>query len=114
MHEIARARPLLGTFVAIRATGLRKGEAVAAIESAFGEIAAINRCMSFHDPDSDLSRLHRAGDKAIIVNSRTYDVLAHSIAMADESGGLFDPSIAPTLVEWNLLPAPDGPTSVDP
>jgi thiamine biosynthesis lipoprotein len=105
--DIARARPWLGTIVAMRAGGLAEADALAAIERAFAEIAQIHRCMSFHEPGSDLSRLHRAGGDAVAVDPRTFDVLSRALAFARESDGLFDPGIARQLVDWALLPTPE-------
>ena len=113
MRDIARARPLLGTIVEIRAGGLPEATALAAIEYAFAEIATIHARMTFHDRGSDLSRLHRARGRAIGVDPRTYEVLEQAIAIAAESGGLFDPCIAAQLVEWKLLPEPEGAQAVD-
>ena len=52
-----RAKPLLGTFVEIAVAGADDGEA--AVEAAFAAVARVHRLMSFHAPDSDLSRLNR-------------------------------------------------------
>lgn len=112
--EIARARPWLGTIVVLRVGGLSEARARDAIETAFAEIGAGHRCMSFHEHGSDLSRLHRAAGAAIAVDRRTYEVLERAIAIAAESDGLFDPSIGSRLVEWNLLPRPIGGIDPDP
>jgi thiamine biosynthesis lipoprotein len=113
--EMRRSRPWLGTFVDIRIEGLTAVAAVAAIESAFAEIAAVHRLMSFHEPDSDLSRLHcGAHRRAVAVDARTHDVLAHALRFASESEGRFDPTIAARLVEWELLPRPRDTPPPDP
>jgi len=114
MRDVARARPWLGTIVGIRVGGLAEARAIDAIERAFDEIGAVHRCMSFHERDSDLSRLHRANGAAIAVDARTHDVLARAIALAGQSDGLFDPSIGGTLVDWNVLPRPVEARDADP
>lgn len=107
MAVIARARPWLGTVVEVRVGGLAPARALAAIEAAFAEVAGVHRLMSFHDAGSDLSRLHRAGARAIVrVDARTWDVLGAACGIAEESDGRFDPTIAPRLVERGLLPRP--------
>jgi thiamine biosynthesis lipoprotein len=66
--------------------------------------------MSFHEPDSDVSRLNRAGaGNPVAVDPRTFAVLTQAQHMAEASGGIFDVTIAPDLVAWGFLPRPAGP-----
>lgn len=110
--EVQRARPLLGTLVAVRVSGVPHAVANAAIDRAFAEVAAFHRLMSFHEATSDLSRLNReACHTPVTVDSRTLAVLRAARALADETGGVFDPAIGGALVERGALPAPlDAPT----
>ncbi|GAA0713449.1 FAD:protein FMN transferase [Dokdonella soli] len=114
MHEMRRARPWLGTFVEIRVAGLANADALAAIDAAFAEVAEVHRLMSFHEPASDLSRLHRAAASAPVrVDARTFAVLEAALCLAAESDGRFDPTIAAQLVAWDFLPAPASSPSPD-
>jgi thiamine biosynthesis lipoprotein len=54
-----RARPLLGTFAEVEALGLVEPAPERAVAYAFEAIERVHRLMSFHDPDSDISRLNR-------------------------------------------------------
>lgn len=112
--RIQRARPLLGTLVALRAAGdARRAEA--AIARAFDAIADVQRRMSFHDPDSELSLLNRhAFDAPQVVSAGTWRVLRAALALARASGGRFDPTIGGRLVAWRQLPVPVGAGDVDP
>ena len=102
-----RAQPWLGTLVSIRVQGMAEHDAHYAIESAFGEIATVHRLMSFHDRESDLSRLNRAGvGDPVAVHPYTYEVLRQSISMSRASQGCFDVTVGADLVEWALLPRP--------
>jgi thiamine biosynthesis lipoprotein len=102
---IERAKPLLGTFVSVRVQGLEPVVAHAAINAAFAEIAAVHSLMSFHEPDSDLSRLNRtAHEYAVRVDERTLKVLQTAAQFSARSGGVFDITLAPPLVALNLLP----------
>jgi thiamine biosynthesis lipoprotein len=104
---VRRARPLLGTLVEIGIDGLDALRAAPAMEQAFAEIAAIHRLMSFHEPGSDLDRLHRAlPGVPVRVDARTHEVLAWSLRIAEASGGCFDPTVAVMQVAWGLLPRP--------
>lgn len=107
---LRRARPALGTLVEISVEGLPQAAALQALEAAFAEVAAVQRCMSFHAPDSDLARLHRAAPgSAVRVDARTHAVLrmAHTVAAA--SHGAFDITVAAQLVRRGALPRPASP-----
>jgi thiamine biosynthesis lipoprotein len=109
---VERARPLLGTLVAIRVHPSRSRtqeyvHAHQAIDAAFDEVAHVHRCMSFHDPASDVSRLNReALHRPVPVDPLTFDVLQTAREIASRSDGCFDVSIGAELVEWGLLPQP--------
>jgi thiamine biosynthesis lipoprotein len=106
--ELRRARPLLGTIVEITIDSHQKRVAERAIERAFASIAAIHQQMSFHDPNSMLSRLNReAFDRPVAVDDKTFQVLAIARDLYLLSDGLFDPTIAPTLQRSGFLPASD-------
>jgi thiamine biosynthesis lipoprotein len=105
---IERARPLLGTRVAIRVHGLPEARAHQAIDAAFREIEQIHGRMSFHEPSSDVSRLNRDACRGPVqVDARTIEVLRWSRQIGERSRGCFDITVAAQLVEWGLLPSPD-------
>ena len=84
-------------------------EAIRAIEAGFAAITDIHRLMSFHEPDSDISRINRADvGETIAVDSRTFAVLQASIRLSRMSDGIFDMTVAAGLVEAGLLPRPEG------
>lgn len=95
MPTVERARPLLGTMVAIRVEGCSLPRAHRVIDAAFADVALIGRLMSFQDPDSELSRLNRdAAYRVVSVHPHTFAVLRWSLAIAAASGGSFDVSAA--------------------
>jgi thiamine biosynthesis lipoprotein len=100
-----RARPLLGTFVEIEVAGAVKSEMNRAIDAAFEAVASVHRLMSFHEPDSDVSRLNReAWVRPVSVHAWTYRVLEAAVEMHRRSNGMFDIAVAPTLQAMGLLP----------
>jgi len=106
---VRRSRPLLGTYVAI-GVGLPETQALRAIDAGFAAVAEIHRLMSFHEPDSDVSRLNRAGGgSAVCVDPHTFAVLTQAQHMAEASNSVFDITVAPDLVAWGFLPRPEGP-----
>lgn len=108
-QPIERAKPLLGTIVRIRVHGLPSDVANDAIDGAFDLVADVHRLMSFHEPGSELSRLNgEASCGAVSIGPHTHAVLSRALELAEASEGLFDPTIAPALVENGLLPALPG------
>src|SRR5690242_21095405 len=99
---VTRCRPLLGTFVEITAAG----PAVAAhraIDRAFRAVERVHRLMSFHDPESDVSRINRAGRRdAVRVHAQTWRVLERAQSLAEATRGLFDVTVAAQLVRWRF------------
>ena len=103
--DMRRARPLLGTFVEITGAGRAAGDLGRAIDAAFEAVARVHRLMTFHDPQSDLSRLNSAaGDSAVRVHPWTYQVLQTALELHRRSAGLFDVAVAPALQQMGLLP----------
>ena len=111
--SIRRAQPLLGTFVEIAAADAAASDPQDAIDAAFGAVAQVHRLMSFHDPNSDVSRLNRDAPGCVVrVHAWTYQVLAAALELHRNSAGLFDITIAPMLQKRGLLPR--GPTEPAP
>jgi FAD:protein FMN transferase len=107
-NSMRLARPLLGTFVEIAASGAADRALQQAIDQAFATVAQVHRLMSFHDAASDVSRLNRgAAAGAVVVHAWTYHVLQTAAAMHRESAGVFDITIAPVLQKRGLLPYGD-------
>src|SRR5579884_3377987 len=103
--RVRRARPLLGTLVDIEVTGIH---AARAMEAAFAEIATIHHLMSFHETQSDVSRINRAAImEPVTINFRTYEVLRYAQTLAEKSDGAFDITVAGNLVKAGFLPEPD-------
>lgn len=108
------ARPLLGTIVSIQIGGMSARLAAQAIERGFDTVAAVHRLMSFHEPQSDVSRLNCCASKCtVVVDPRTFRVIRHAIDFSANSGGCFDITVARELVAWGLLPRPSSEHSPD-
>ncbi len=105
-HLIKRCQPLLGTFVEITVEGPQSEEKLhAEISKAFDLIRSVSRLMSFHDQDSDVSRLNRCAHIAPLrVHPWTWHVIQNAIKLSGETEGAFDITVAPKLVKWGYLP----------
>src|SRR5215510_7791270 len=105
LNRVRRARPALGTFVEITARGDNDAKLHAAIDRAFNAIARVERQMSFHQPDSDVSRINReAFQRKVAVDPWTWQVLRASQKLSRETDGIFDITVARTLMQWKYLP----------
>lgn len=103
--ELRRAKPLLGTFVEIRARAEEEACVRVGLTSAFAAVSEVHRLMSFHEPTSDVTRLNReAFSNPIRVHQWTWQVLARAQEFAVRSRGAFDITIAPLLSKWGYLP----------
>lgn len=101
-----RARPLLGTLVEITATGSSLVAVVAAVEAAFAAVQEVHRLMSFHEVESDVSRINMAGAREQVVVSRhTYRVLQFARQVSAACSGVFDVTVGNVLVRHAFLPA---------
>lgn len=103
--KIRRARPLLGTFVEIEVLGAAELDMTAAIDAAFDAVAKVHRLMSFHDAESDVSRLNREAQRQpTVVDDWTFSVLEVAVELHRRSNGMFDIAVAPALQALGLLP----------
>ena len=111
MRTYRRAQPHLGTLVEISVGGLEEAAANQAIDRGFAAIAEIHRLMSFHEANSDISRLNReASTAAVAIHPHTFAVLRHAQELSADTDGLFDITIASRLVAWGFLPPPNAST----
>jgi thiamine biosynthesis lipoprotein len=106
MNTIKRCQPLLGTFVEITLTGSKSEARLHEhVTKAFELIRSVQQMMSFHDQDSDISRLNRCGHVAPLrVHPWTYHVMQEAVKLSSETEGAFDITVAPRLIRSGLLP----------
>jgi thiamine biosynthesis lipoprotein len=99
----------MGTLLQIAARGSDANAVTRAMEDALAAVERVDRLMSFHADDSELTRINRHADRQpIAVDPWTYAVLRRAVHIAALSGGLFDVTVAPFLVEQGLLPRREG------
>ena len=90
----------------IDADDVEEWHAEGAVEAAFAVVTEVHRLMSFHEADSDVSRLNRAASsEAVAVHPWTYQVMKMAVDINHRSAGAFDIGIAPTLQQLGQLPA---------
>ncbi|MEM6576589.1 MAG: FAD:protein FMN transferase [Pseudomonadota bacterium] len=105
----------LGTRVEIACRAEQRNAGEAAVQAAFAEIQNIHQLMSFHLPDSDVSRLNRrAAREVVTVDPRTVKVVRAACELSRQSQGYFDCTTAAELVSDGHLPRPASSDPPDP
>lgn len=97
-----RCKPLLGTFVEI---SIEQEDAEASMNDAFAEIEKVQNLMSFHHPQSELSKInHQAHLGPIKIDTWTAKILHITQDIHAHSGGLFNCGVGHRLIVAGLLP----------
>jgi thiamine biosynthesis lipoprotein len=103
--RVRRARPLLGTLVEIVLEGTDEYALHRVAGEAFGAVERVHRLMSFHDRDSDVTRLNRGAHHAPVqVDAATWDVLELAGRVARASAGVFDVTVGGRMMAQHALP----------
>ncbi len=111
---IKRLRPLLGTFVEIVIAdtgGLPEFQTQRAINAAFSSIEKIQQQLSFHNSDSDLTRLNCANGKRVTFNSPGIYCLKLARALM-RINNAFNCTLGKAIVDRHALPVPTSATSI--
>lgn len=72
-----------------------------AIQAALDEVVAQ---MSTWEADSDITRYNQAPAGWQILPSAFFHVLRHALALAEDSGGAYDPTVGPLVNAWGFGP----------
>jgi len=105
---------LMGTMVEITIVSLDEAKAKRGMDEAFGEIRRIEALMSYHLPESEISRINSApAGQKVKVSEELYHLLQHAQTISELTGGAFDITFAPLWQLWGLcakegrLPSPE-------
>lgn len=74
--------------------------AARAATEAFNRIAALDAEMSDYRPDSALSAVARQAPAPVPVPADLFTVVQRALALAEETDGAFDPTVAPLVALW--------------
>lgn len=83
-------------------TQIAHGDAApSALESAQAELFRIERLLNFYSDDSDIGRLNRAaGSGYVALSPEAFALLTQARALAEATGGAFDPTVGPLVRAW--------------
>ncbi len=93
----------MGTWIHLTAVPDGTDGADASVDAALGEVAEVDRLMSAHRADSDLSRIHLAAGGMARVDARTLAVAEAGLAYAEMTGGALDPTVLPLMRFWGFM-----------
>jgi len=113
MQTQRRMKPLLGTFVEVGAQAVSDTLLAPAIAAAFEALERVQQRMSFHAPDSELSRLNQSEGAWVPLSRETARVLRLARATMVASGGLFDPTVGGLMIKHGALPDHGGSAPLD-
>ena len=101
--ELRVSRLALGTLVEIVVRDSDTVRGRAAIESGFAEIERLEGLLSEWRESSEISRVNRsAGDGWLLLSPETAQALGAARAIAEASGGAFDPTVLPLVRLWGF------------
>lgn len=104
LETVQRSQPLLGTFVTITAHGLDRESLQASITAAFDEFHRVDRLLSIHRPDSEVSRVNSlSGTGPVTVSEEFREMLAGALAVSRATEGAFDVTIGPVTQLWGFI-----------
>lgn len=89
----------MSTFITITAYG---EDSVAALEEAENVVCQWESLLSVTDTDSEIFALNHSRGRQVQVSEETEEVLVFALRMAEETGGVLEPTIYPVLTAWGF------------
>jgi FAD:protein FMN transferase len=101
---LSRTQFLMGTLVEITVRDADADKAQKAIDQAFAEMRRLEKLMSTHLPDSEVSRLNNTAGKNLFfpVSDAVIEVIKRGIYWGEKSDGAFDITIGPLSRLWQF------------
>lgn len=101
VDRVSRTALIMGTVVDIQAYGDDEKQLSRAVDAAFGEMTRLERLLSRHIPESDISRLSEAVG-GIELSSETVGLLEMGQKVSRQSSGAFDMTLGAVKKLWNI------------
>lgn len=107
--SVQKTRPLLGTFLTITVHHSDEAMAERAVEHAFAAVEMVDRVMSIHRSDSDLSRINAsAGNDMVSVDPSLIDVLKMAQQFHGLTGGVYAVTCLPLMQLYGFYQSQTG------
>lgn len=98
-RSFQQARRALGSQAILTVCQSEESQATLLLEKAWDEISTFEQRFSRFKTDSELSRLNASNGQPFTASPELIALLTKAIAFWKETGGIYDPSILPTLEE---------------
>lgn len=104
----------MGTTFALQVEAADRAAALAAAEALVAAVADAETRLSTWRGDTELARFNRAGvGGAVVLSAPTFGELAAALECSIETGGAFDPTVAPLVEVWDLRGAGRRPAEAE-
>ena len=100
---VQRSETIMGTRITMTVAAASPEEGEAAIEAGMAEVRRLDAMMSLYRDDSEITRVNRAaGMHAVTVSPEMIEVVENAATVSKLSGGVFDVTIGPLVVLWQM------------
>lgn len=104
----------MDTFMSVTVYGSKQETAQALTASIEQEINALDRALSRHRTESEISALNAAEGMVVTVSDETYAAIERAVQFAEWTDGAYDPTTAPLSDLWGIgTEAPAVPAQAD-
>jgi thiamine biosynthesis lipoprotein len=112
-EPVKQARYIMGTvceIIAYPGSGSSREQTEVAVNAAFDEIKRIDGTLSNWKASSDLMQLNAAAGAEgqprprVVVGRELFDRVVAALTIAQQTDGLFDPTVGPLMRYWGFLP----------
>jgi thiamine biosynthesis lipoprotein len=98
-----KTETIMGTEVTITVIAPSRGEAESSIDAGMAELRRLDAMMSLYKDASEITRVNLAAGKGPVrVSPEMIEVVEHAAEISRLSGGVFDVSIGPLVVLWQM------------
>jgi len=102
-RTVQRTEMIMGTNVTITVVAPTAEEGERAVDAAMLEIRRLDAMMSLYKDTSEITKVNLAAGKGPVkVSPEMIEVVKHAVTISELSGGVFDVTIGPLVVLWQM------------
>ena len=102
-RTVQKTEVIMGTNVTITVVAPTAEEAEGAIDAGMAEVRRLDAMMSLYKDTSEITRVNlAAGKHPVKVSPEMIEVVQHAAKISELSGGVFDVTIGPLVVLWQM------------
>lgn len=102
-RTVQRTETIMGTQVSITVVAPTAEQGEAAIDAGMAEVRRFDAMMSLYKDDSEITKINlAAGKRPVRVSPEMIEVVKQAADISKRSGGVFDVTIGPLVVLWQM------------